>query len=202
MCDTIPGEVLVSFHRTDSAAAVLMERIQINRIPGVSVIENLEDRLASLHLRMRSDTTDFRFFRLEVEPHQEDYFMNHLQFIYRTTVLEAIDHHWMDFTTHSNVLYNPQYRHCHINCGIGDRGRAKQNRRQDPTSSPTLHRQLCSRYLVPDLESLCTVLPVGYRLQPVPARTEVISNGAMGREKALRMARRLEATHRAFPLSR
>ncbi len=66
---------------------------------------------------------------------------------------------------------------------------------------PPLRCQLRPRYLAPDLESSCAFLPVGHRLQAMAARTAMVSNQAMGGEKALGMAGGFEATHGPFSLA-
>ena len=88
--------------------------------------------------------------------------------------------------SYSTSARMPARGHCHINYRIGDHGRAKQKRTRDPASSPALCGQLCPCYPVPGLESSCTFLAVGNRLQAVPARTDMVSHRAMSGEQALR----------------
>ena len=53
---------------------------------------------------------------------------------------------------------------------------------------------------VPYHESLTALLLIGMCFQAMASRAEVVSDGAMGGEKALGMTRGLEAAHDAFPL--
>ncbi len=67
-----------------------MERIGRGQVPRVSVIEDLERRLADLHLSLRDDAREFRFYRLGVPPSEEDFHANFLQFTYKATVLAGV----------------------------------------------------------------------------------------------------------------
>ncbi len=55
--------------------------------------------------------------------------------------------------------------------------------------------------LLPDLESFVELLTICRRGKPMPPRTEVLSDGSIGREKALGLPRRLEALHLLLPLA-
>jgi subtilisin family serine protease len=103
MCDTIAGELLVSFHETDVAAKTLIEDIRVGRIPHVRLIDDLRARFARMNLSMRRNM-GFEFCRLGVPPGQEAFKINYLQFFYKHAVLAALGSGRMGPVTHQSVL--------------------------------------------------------------------------------------------------
>ena len=59
----------------------------------------------------------------------------------------------------------------------------------------------CSGDLPPDMPSVCHLLAIVSRPEPVTSGTEVGQDRPMCREEALRVPRRLESAHRPFPLA-
>lgn len=108
MCDTIAGELLVCFHKTDPAGAALMESIRQGRISHVRLIEDLDHRVTRAGLAMQ-DGIEFKFFRLQVPVGQEAFKIGYLQFSYKDAVLDAIAHLSMDTVRHSDVLFRSNY---------------------------------------------------------------------------------------------
>ena len=88
MCDTIDGELLVSFHQDDPAATDLMNQIREQRISHVTIIESLDQRLHQTELPMRE--TEYKFYRLGVPPGDEKYKIGYLQFFYKHAFVEAL----------------------------------------------------------------------------------------------------------------
>jgi hypothetical protein len=61
--------------------------------------------------------------------------------------------------------------------------------------------QRCARDCLPDLESVLQLLPIGGRGKPMPARAEVLRDGAIGGQKSLGVARGFELLHTPLPLT-
>ena len=105
MCDTIAGELILSFHRDDSAAYGLLEDISGGRIPHIQILESLPEKLSGVDLSIREDLV-FRFYRLGVPPGQEVWKINYLQFFYKHAILAALGNGrmtvGMDVITHSD----------------------------------------------------------------------------------------------------
>jgi hypothetical protein len=59
----------------------------------------------------------------------------------------------------------------------------------------------CSGDLPPDMPSVCHLLAIVSRPEPMTSGTEVGQDRPMCREEALRVPRRLESAHRPFPLA-
>jgi hypothetical protein len=108
MCDTISGELLVTFHKGDAAAIQLLDDIRADKIPHVTVIESLDDRLERAHLRVR-DTLEFRFYRLSVPKGEESWKINYLQFFYKMSLLDALHRHAIDTALLPNILGRSDY---------------------------------------------------------------------------------------------
>jgi subtilisin family serine protease len=89
MCDYVPGELLIGFHRDDSAAALLVQQIEGGQIEHVTVLDSLENRLARLGLSQRTGLT-FRFFKLGVPSGDETFKISYLQFYYKIALLEVL----------------------------------------------------------------------------------------------------------------
>jgi subtilisin family serine protease len=87
MCDTVAGELLVSFHPEDPAARELINRILERQIDHVSVIEDLSQRLHHEELPLRK--LKLRFYRLGVPPGSESFKINFLQFFYKHALFKA-----------------------------------------------------------------------------------------------------------------
>jgi hypothetical protein len=104
MCDTIAGELLVSFHKEDSAARSLINQILEQKIDHVRVIESLGQRLQQAEVPMR--TTPFEFYRLGVPPGDESYKIGYLQFYYKHALFVELFSHRLnldeDFIRWSN----------------------------------------------------------------------------------------------------
>jgi hypothetical protein len=103
MCDTIPGELLVCFHRDDRAADDLIETIHNGRVSHVRVIEELGYRVTRAGLPMRTGLK-FTFYKLGVPPGDEAFKINYLQFYYKWALLDALNTGRMSMSSHGHVL--------------------------------------------------------------------------------------------------
>jgi subtilisin family serine protease len=107
VCDTIPGELLISFHQADVAAKLLMEQLQMRSISNVQVTEDLGTRLLQVGLKIRPNI-EIEFHRLKVPEGEEDFSINHLQFHYKRAVINELDHGRLDRRVHRHILELPQ----------------------------------------------------------------------------------------------
>ena len=90
MCDTIAGELLLSFRNDDPAAQDLIYRIREGQIDHVEFVDSLSEGLERDGFKVRK--TGFSFCRLRVPPADEHYKINYLQFFYQRALREAIAH--------------------------------------------------------------------------------------------------------------
>ena len=107
MCDTIAGELLLSFHKGDPAGAALVDDIRLEKIPHVRIIEDLARRIGRIGLAIR-DSIEFRFYRLSVPIGQEAYTINDLQLQYKQAVLRELAKK-CKVLRHSDILYRPSH---------------------------------------------------------------------------------------------
>jgi Subtilase family len=105
MCDTISGELLVSYNKEDSAAAALLDQIREGKISHISFVETLSERLTKLALGIRTGLS-LEFCRLRVPAGDETFKIGYLQFYYKIEVLRALDDHRLDPKQHANVLFH------------------------------------------------------------------------------------------------
>lgn len=94
MCDTIAGELLVSFRDEDPAGHNLLGRIMDNEIEHVTIVDNLSERLARSGMKIKH--TGFTVCRLRVPPGDESYKIGYLQAYYQHLVLRAVFDHKID----------------------------------------------------------------------------------------------------------
>jgi subtilisin family serine protease len=90
MCDTVAGQLIISFAKVDSAAHQLIEDIRKETIGHVSYIESLDDRLHSLDLELPEEFP-FEFHLVAVPAGSEVWKANYLQFFYRIKLLNSRD---------------------------------------------------------------------------------------------------------------
>ena len=109
MCDYVAGELLLSHHRDDPAAELLLEQIGTREIPHVTILERLETRLEKLGLSPRPDAA-LRFVRLGVPAGDETFKIGYLEFFYKHAVLRAMDERRFDFSrkVHQEILRSSQ----------------------------------------------------------------------------------------------
>jgi subtilase family protein len=105
MCDTVAGELLVSFRGDDTAGADLINQIRTEEISHITVLEDLRERIRSTELPMRD--IDLRFYRLAVTPGEEAYKIGYLQFFYKLALFKALSEHRLD--GQSPVLWQSNY---------------------------------------------------------------------------------------------
>jgi subtilisin family serine protease len=105
MCDIVPGELIVSWHQDDAAAATLIDRIRggESRVPHIEFIERLEERLKGLELEPRENLTS-KFVRLRVPAGEEVFKINILQFLYRREQILALTDGRFDLGRHRHLL--------------------------------------------------------------------------------------------------
>lgn len=89
MCDTVAGELIVSFPRIDMAARRLVSLLQERQIEHVEYVESLERRVARLDLKVDSNL-EFDFHLLRVPLGQESWKTTYLQFFYKRELLKFI----------------------------------------------------------------------------------------------------------------
>jgi hypothetical protein len=102
MCETIPGELLLSFHRRDVAAQGLVERLRGGAIEHVTFVDTLRDRLFQMGLHQQQLELDF--CRVRVPEGQEAFKINYLQFFYKHELLHALGSGQMSAATHGEIL--------------------------------------------------------------------------------------------------
>ncbi|QDV15597.1 Thermophilic serine proteinase precursor [Gimesia panareensis] len=108
MCDTIAGELLVSFHENDAAADALIESIQLGKVSHVDIIDELGQRVTKSGLPMRRGI-HFRFYLLRVPAGEEAYKVNYLQFHYKQEILRALGNKRMDLVKNKEILEQSNY---------------------------------------------------------------------------------------------
>lgn len=89
MCDTVAGELILSFSKLDIPAQNLVREIREGLIENVTHIESLEDRLRHLHLRPIEDL-GFDFHRVRVPIGDEQWKITYLQFFYKIQFLNYL----------------------------------------------------------------------------------------------------------------
>lgn len=89
MCDTVAGELILSFPRIDMAARRLVSLLQERQIEHVEYIESLENRVARLELKVDADL-EFDFHLIRVPLGQESWKTTYLQFFYKRELLNFI----------------------------------------------------------------------------------------------------------------
>jgi subtilisin family serine protease len=102
MCDTIAGELLLSFHESDAAGYALIEQIHSLEIPHVSVIAELKQHVADTAGSMRP--LQFNVYKLAVPEGEENYKVGYLQFFYKHALFQ---HH--DKIKNKDVLARSNY---------------------------------------------------------------------------------------------
>ena len=89
MCDTVAGELILSFPRIDMAARRVVSLLRERQIEHVEYVESLENRVARLDLKADSDL-EFDFHLLRVPVGQESWKTTYLQFFYKRELLNFI----------------------------------------------------------------------------------------------------------------
>jgi len=90
MCDTVAGQLIISFASLYDAGHALIEDIKKGAIEHVSFGESMRDRLAALELTLPDDFP-FDFHLVEVPAGTEAYKTNYLQFFYKHHMLATLD---------------------------------------------------------------------------------------------------------------
>ncbi|MEO8620863.1 MAG: S8 family serine peptidase [bacterium] len=89
MCDTVAGQLIISFASLDEAGHALIDDIKNEAIEHVSFRGSLRERFASLELKMPDDFP-FEFHLVEVPAGTEAFKANYLQFFYKQHMLAAL----------------------------------------------------------------------------------------------------------------
>jgi subtilisin family serine protease len=89
MCDTVAGQLIISFSSLDIAGRALMEDIGNGSIEHVSFRDSLRDRFKSLELTMPDDFP-FDFYLVDVPAGTEAFKVNYLQFFYKQHLMAAL----------------------------------------------------------------------------------------------------------------
>lgn len=89
MCDTVAGELILSFPRIDMAARRLLSLLQERQIEHVEYVESLDNRVERLHLKA-DPNLEFDFHLVRVPSGQESWKTTHLQFFYKRELLNFI----------------------------------------------------------------------------------------------------------------
>lgn len=89
MCDTVAGELIVSFPTRDPAAASLIRDIRERQIDDVRYVGGLRERLDKLELKLDADFP-FDYHLVEVPAGSESWKSNYLQFFYKNKLLELL----------------------------------------------------------------------------------------------------------------
>lgn len=88
MCERVAGELLLSFHNSDTAAWNLLEELHsLASSPHFTVLDSLPGRLETLGLKLR-EGLQYEFFRLGVPAGLEEWGINSLQHAYYQYVLQ------------------------------------------------------------------------------------------------------------------
>jgi hypothetical protein len=93
MCDTIAGELLISFYANGIIGEVgesLIGAIRGGLLSPVQYVDSLPQRVAQLGLLIRGGI-DFQFHRLQVPVGEEAFHINFLQFRYQHLLFDAIN---------------------------------------------------------------------------------------------------------------
>lgn len=89
MCDFLPGQLILSFAKDDSAAHIVMDRLRGGGIEHVSHEESLIQKLKDHGLK-RDPAIDLELHLLGVPPGQELWKANLLQFFYKHFLTDAV----------------------------------------------------------------------------------------------------------------
>lgn len=114
MCDTVAGELIISFAKDDEAALALIEDIRAEKIGHVAYIESLEDKVRRMEL-IADPVIDHEFHRVRVPYGQEQWKVTYLQFFYKTKMLgfgaETDVDRFLEFHSYSVNQFNvgPNY---------------------------------------------------------------------------------------------
>ena len=104
MCDYLAGELLLSHHRDDPAAKLLLEQIDTHEIPHVTILERLRpaSRSSACHRGQtpRSGSSGWE------SGQRRDLQIGYLEFFYKHAVLRAMDERRFDFSqkVHQQIL--------------------------------------------------------------------------------------------------